>query len=137
MGAWFDWLVLLQACKLSLCFSPLLFSLFLPNWNAPPSNLAADLLYCLLYPSKQAVDRFMLFVHLDHVLFFRLKCSVKQVLTANLSTCVVGAGRLLIMRGMNNITGPTDAKTEPGYKLNCTRRGTVGGAKDFPCALTT
>ena len=30
-----------------------------------------------------------------------------------------------------------NARTEPGYKLNCTRRGTVGGVRDFPCALTT
>ena len=77
--------------------------LFLPNRNAPPSNLAADLSYCWLYLSKQAVDHFMLFAHLCRVLFSGLKCSVKQVLTADLSAYAVGAGRLLITRSMNNI----------------------------------
>ena len=60
-GAWFDWLLPLRAYKLSSCFSPL-------PW---------------LYPSKQAVDCFMLFAHLYHVLFSHLKCSVKQVLTTD------------------------------------------------------
>ena len=83
--------------------------------------LAVDLLYCWLYPTKQAVDCFVLFVRLDRLLFSRLKWSVKQVLTADLSARAVGTGRLLIARSMNNITGPTDARTEPGYKLNCTR----------------
>ena len=69
--------------------------------------LAVDLSYCWLYPSKQAVDHFMLFAHLDHVLFSRLKCSVDRVLTADLSAHIVGASRLLIRRSMNNITGPT------------------------------
>ena len=49
----------------------------------------------------------------------------------------VGAGRLLIVRSMNNITGPTDARTEPSYKLNCTWSGTVGGARDFADVLIT
>ena len=97
--------------------------------------LAADLSYCWLYPSKQAVDRFVLFVRLDHVLFSRLERSVEQVLTADLSARAVGAGRLLIARSMNNITGPTDARTEPGYKLNCTWWGTLGGARDFASVL--
>ena len=88
-----------------------------------------------LYPSKQAVDRFMLFAHLDRVLFSHLECSVEQVLTADLSARAVGAGRLLIARSNNNITGPTDARTKPGYKLNCTRRGMVGGARDLSSVL--
>ena len=100
--------------------------------------LAADLSYCWLYPSKQAFDRFVLFARLDCVLFSRLEClerSVKQVLTADLSACAVGAGRLLIARSMNNITGPTDARTEPGYKLNCTQWGMVGGLETLlPCS---
>ena len=82
--------------------------------------LAADLLYCTLVVSQQTSHRFMLFTRLDRVLFSRLKCSVEQVLTADLYAHAVGAGRLLIARSTNNITGPTDAKTEPGYKLNCT-----------------
>ena len=73
----------------------------------------------------------MLFAYLDRVLFSHLERSVELVLTADLSACAVGTGRLLIARSMNNITGPTDARTEPGYKLNCTRRGMVGGARDL------
>ena len=46
--------------------------------------LAADPLYCWLYPSKQAVDRFMLFVCLYHVLFSHLEPSVEQVVAAHL-----------------------------------------------------
>ena len=98
--------------------------------------LAADLSYCWLYPSKQAVGCFVLFACLHRVLFSCLERSVKQVptanLSANLSAHAVGAGRLLIVRSMNNITGPTaDARTEPGYKSNCTHRGMVGGARDL------
>ena len=48
--------------------------------------LAADFSYCWLYLSKQAVDHFMLFACLYHVLFSRLKHSVEQVLAADLST---------------------------------------------------
>ena len=92
--------------------------------------LATDLSYCWLYPNKQAVDRFMLFARLDHHVIFHLECSVREDLTADLSARTIGAGRLLIVRSMNNITGPTNARTEPGYKLNCTRRGTVGGVRD-------
>ena len=50
----------------------------------------------LPYPSKQAVDHFMFFMRLYHVLFSHLECSVKQVLTADLSASTVCAGRLLI-----------------------------------------
>ena len=34
---------------------------FLPNWNASPSNFWQWISYCWLYPSKEAVDRFMVF----------------------------------------------------------------------------
>ena len=43
---------------------------FLPNQNAGSTEqllAAADLSYVWLYPSKQAVDCFMLFAHLDRV----------------------------------------------------------------------
>ena len=43
------------------------------------------------------------------------------------SARTVGAGRLLIVLSMNNITGPTNARTEPSCKLNCTQQGEVGG----------
>ena len=46
-------------------------------------------------------------------MFYFLKWSVEQLLTADLSARAVGAGRLLIERSMNNNTGPTDARTEP------------------------
>ena len=49
---------------------------------------AVDPSYCWLYPNKQAVDCFMLFACLYHVLFSRLEHSVKkvhEVLTADLS----------------------------------------------------
>ena len=73
----------------------------------------------------------MLFAHLDRVLFSHLECSVEQAPTANLSASAVGAGRLLIVKSMNNITSPTDVRNEPGYKLNCTQRGMMGGARDL------
>ena len=39
-----------------------------PNWNGSAEQLlAADLSYVWLYPSKQAVDRFMCFACLDCV----------------------------------------------------------------------
>ena len=82
------------------------------------------LLYCWLYPTKQAVNCFMLFARLDHVLFSHLEHSVKEVLIVALSARAVG---LLIVRIMNNITGPTDARIQPGYKLNCTWQVEVGG----------
>ena len=78
--------------------------------------LAVEFSYCWLYPGKQAIDCFMLFMRLDRVLFSRLKRSVEDVLTVALSTHAVG---LLIARSMNNITGPTNVRIQPGYKLNC------------------
>ena len=62
--------------------------------------LAADLPHCWLYLSKQAVNHFMVFMHLDRVLFSRLKRSVEQVLTVDLSAHTVGAGRFLIGRSI-------------------------------------
>ena len=76
--------------------------------------LAAELSYCWLYPSKQAIDCFMLFAYLDRVLFSRLERSVKEVLTVALSARAIG---LLIVRSINNITGPTNTRIQPGYKL--------------------
>ena len=67
----FEWLVPLLAYKLSSCFSPLPCSLFYPNRNALPSNfwqrISPTFSYVWLYPSKQAVDCFMLFACLDRV----------------------------------------------------------------------
>ena len=36
---------------------------------------------------------------------------------ADHSARAVGAGRLLIARSINNITGPTDTRTEPGLLI--------------------
>ena len=83
-GEWFDWFVSLQACKLSLCFSP---SLCYQTECSAKQLMAVDLSYCWLYLSKQAVDHFMLFARLDRVLFSRLECSVEQGPTANLCLC--------------------------------------------------
>ena len=114
-GGWLTGLYHCRDTKSLLCFSPLLCSLCYQTECSAEQLLAPDLSYCWLYPSKKAIDRFMLFACLDCVLFSRLEHQVKQVLTANLSACAVGAGRLLIARSMNNITGPTDTRTEPGY----------------------
>ena len=104
---------------------------FLPKPERSTEQLlAADLSCSWLYPNKQAVDRFVLFAPLDHVLFSHLERSIGEDLTVDLSACAVGASRLLITKSMNNITGPVNARTAPGYKLNCTRRGTVGGTRD-------
>ena len=56
------WFVLLQAYKLSQYFSPLPCS----NWNTPPSNFWQQISHTVgcIPASKQAVDRFMLFVRL-------------------------------------------------------------------------
>ena len=92
---------------------------FIPNRNCSAKQLlAADLSYCWLYPSKQAVDYFMLFAHLYYVLFSHLEHSVEQVLTANISARTAGAGRLLIAMSMNNLKSPTNARIQPVYKLN-------------------
>ena len=130
-GGWFDWLVLLQAYKLSLCFSLLPCSLIYQTRMLHEQLLAADLSYCWLFLSKQAVNCFMLFTILDRVLFSCLKCSVEQVPAADVSASTVDASRLLIGRSMNNITGPTNTRTEPDYKLNCTQRGMVGEVRDW------
>ena len=55
--------------------------------------LAADPSYCWLYPSKQAIDCFMLFAHLYHVLSY-LECSVEQVLVVDPPTHTVAADRI-------------------------------------------
>ena len=124
MGGWLDCFYTaagIQIIVVLLAFT--VFSFLTKLERCAEQLLAADPSYCWLYPSKQVVDRFVLFAYLDRVLFSHLERSVELVLTADLSACAVGTGRLLIARSMNNITGPTDARTEPGYKLNCTRHG--------------
>ena len=68
-GGWFDWFVPLQAYKLSLCFSSSPCSLSTKTGRSAEQLLAADRSNYWLYPSKQAVNRFVLFAHLDRVLF--------------------------------------------------------------------
>ena len=75
----------------------------------------------------------MLFARLGCVLFSRLERSVKEVLTVALSACAVG---LLITKEYEyNITGPTNARIQPGYKLNCTQQVEVDGLNGtIPCS---
>ena len=85
--------------------------------------LAGEHSYCWLYPSKQTVNCFMLFVHLYCVLLSHLECSVKQVLTADPSVHSAGAGRSLITTSMNNLKVPLMQRSQPDNKLNCTGKG--------------
>ena len=118
----------------------IMFSL-LPKRDAPPSNCWQQISHtvgCIPANNCQAVNRFVLFTRLDRVLFSipeMVSRASSDGATPDLSARAVGAGRLLIARSMNNITGPTDTRTGPGYKLNCARRGTVGGARDFSSML--
>ena len=130
MGGWFEWLVPLLAHKLLLYFLPLLCSLFYLNQRAPPSNFLQQIsptFGCIPANKPSIPPRFLCALT---VLFSCMEHSVKEVLTVDLSAHVVGSGRLLIAKNMNNITNTTDTRTEPGYKLNCTQMGTVGGARD-------
>ena len=94
-----QWVVVWLACTtagIQIIIMLVAFTMFsfLPKPECSAEQLlAADLPYCWLYPSKQAVDRFMVFVCLHCVLFSWLKRSVKQVLTADLSARTVDAGR--------------------------------------------
>ena len=101
----------------------------LPKWDVPPSNFwqwISRTVGCIPANKPSIASCF------SHTLivFYFLKWSVKKLLTVDLSACAVGAGRLLIVRSMNNNTGPTDARTEPG-ELHTVQRGTVGGVRDF------
>ena len=131
MGGWFEWLVPLLAHKLLLYFLPLLCSLFYLNQRAPPSNFLQQIspTFGCIPANKPSIPP--CFLRSLTVLLSCMEHSVEEVLTVDLSAYVVGAGRLLIARNMNNITDPTDTRTEPGYKLNCTQMGTVGGARDW------
>ena len=109
---------------------------FLPNGNAPAEQLLAeDPSYYWLYPSKQAIDHFMLFTCLYHV-FFSPTWNAQSSKSADPSACTVGAGILLIATSMNNLKSPTNVMTwQPGYKLNCTWRGMVGGVRDWMISM--
>ena len=85
--------------------------------NKPESNFWQRISHTVgCIPANKLSIASCFFARLDRVLFSRLERSVEQVLTADLSARAFGTGRLLIARSMNNITGPTDARTEPGYK---------------------
>ena len=113
---WLDWVVPLQAYKLSSCFSPLPCFSFLPKQNAPLSKFWQRIPNFLVV--SQQTSHWSL--HAIRVplpcSIIPLECSVEQVLTADLSACTVGASRLLIMMSMNNLKSPTKARiTQPGY----------------------
>ena len=127
MGEWFERLVPLLAYKLTLCFSPLPCSLFYPNWNTLPTNLWQWIspTFGCIPANKPSIAS--CFSRALTVLLSCLERLVEEVLMADHSAHVVGTGRLLIARSMNNITGPTETRTEQGYKLNCAQHGEVGG----------
>ena len=85
LWGWFDWLVLLQAYKLSSYFSPLPCSLFyqtgMPGW----ATFGSGSLILLAVSQQTSCRLFHGFCVLTElVLFYRLECSVEQVLTVNL-----------------------------------------------------
>ena len=133
LGGWFDWFVPLQVYKLLSCFSPLPCSLLWPNRNAPLSNLWQRISHTVgcIPANKPSIT--LCFLRTLTVFYSPAWNAQSSKFWQQIS--LVGAGRLLIVRSMNNITGPTNTRTEPGYKLNCTRRGLVGGAWDFASVL--
>ena len=136
-GGWFDWLVLLQAYKLSLCFSPLPCSLFYQTGMFCRATSGSGSLI-LLVVSQQTSCRLLYAFHAPWPCSILLSEMLELSWASSDSrSLLVLVARLLIARSMNNITGPTNARIEPGYKLNCTRSGMVGGARDFAHALTT
>ena len=107
-------------------FSLTVFS-FLPNRNGPLSIffLAVDPSYCWLYPSKQAVDFFMLFACLYHALFSHWNASLSKFwqwipLHVLLALADYWLRQVWIISKVSLTPG-----SQPGYKLNCTHR--VGG----------
>ena len=136
LGGWFDWFVPLLAYKLLSCFSPLPCSLLRPNRNAPLSNLCQRISHTVgCIPANKPLIA-SCFLRTLTVFYSPAWNTQSSKFWQQISLPVlVGAGRLLIVRSMNNITGPTDARTGSGYKLNCTRRGLVGGARDFASVL--
>ena len=123
---WFDWLVPLQVYKLLSCFFPycVLFSTK-PEWSAEHFFLAVDPSYCWLYPSKQAVDFFMLFACLYHALFSHWNASLSKFwqwipLHVLLALADYWLRQVWIISKVSLTPG-----SQPGYKLNCTHR--VGG----------
>ena len=89
---------------------------FLPKLERSAEQLlAADFSYFGCIPANKPSIA-SCFSRTLTVLFTCLERSVKEVLMADLSAHVVGAGKLLIARSINYITGPTDTRTETGYK---------------------
>ena len=109
-------------------YQPLLCSLFSQTGMLlrATSGSRSLILYCWLYPSKQAINHFMLFMHLYCVLFSHLECLVEQVLTVDHSARTAGADRLLIAMTWIILKDQLTPGPQPGYKLNCTRPGAVG-----------
>ena len=99
---------------------------FLPNRNIPPPPSGSKSLLQLVV-SQQTSCRLL------HAFRALWPCSVllPGTLSSDGGSLCPCCWHWQIARSMNNITCPTDAETEPGYKLNCTRRGTVGGARDW------
>ena len=92
----------------------LVFTMFslLPKRDVPPSNFWQRISCTIGCIPANKPSIASCFSH-ALIVFYFLKWSVEQLLTADLSASAVGAGRLLIVRSMNNNTGLTDTRTEP------------------------
>ena len=100
--------------------------------------LAADLSYCCMVVSQQTCHRSLRAFRMPWLCSILLPEMVSRASSdsRSLCPCCWRWQIILIVRSMNNITGPTVARTEPGYKLNCTGRGTLGGVRTYrPCKL--
>ena len=86
---WFDWVVPLQAYKLSSCFFPLPCFSFLPKQNAPLSNFWQRIPNFLVV--SQQTSHWSLHAFRVPLLcsIIPLECSVEQVLTADLSARIL------------------------------------------------
>ena len=99
---------------------------FLPNRSALPRNFLQQVSHTVgCIPANKASIASCLSRTLT-VFYSSAWNAQSSKLTADLSAHTVGAGRLLIVMSMNNITGPTNTRTEPGYKSNCAQQGDVG-----------
>ena len=90
---WFEWLVPLLAYKLMLCFLPLPHSLFYQTGTLRRATSGSGSLILLVVSQQTS--------HWSLCAF---------CMPADLSACAVGTGRLLIVRSIYNITGPTNAR---------------------------
>ena len=112
-GGWFDWIVSLQAYKLLLllCFLPLVCSLLYQTrmlCRATSGNRSL-ILYIGCIPANKPSIASCFLCAFPMLYSPHLEYSVEQVLEADPSASIAGAGRLLIAISMNNPKSPTNA----------------------------